>query len=132
MKNQDRISGWIPIDLGDLYAASDGEMYAGSEVLPTSPGATSMHLAEPPYAPDSTPQSGDEDFTLSPEECRIVALIVAGYTQKELARHFSLSEAAIYRRTVRIIGKLGVCNKLELVLFALSHRIVDGYPQPAD
>lgn len=76
--------------------------------------------------PDSACQADGEDFTLSTEEQRIVALIVAGCSNKDMARLFSLSESTIYRRTVRIIGKLSVSNKFELVLFAIDHRIFAG------
>jgi len=78
--------------------------------------------------PDSTRQANGEDFTLSTEERRIIALIVAGYTNKDMARQFSLSESTIHRRTVRIIGKLGVANKFELMLFAINHRIFNRFP----
>jgi two-component system response regulator NreC len=69
------------------------------------------------------------DFNLSTEEQRIVALIVAGYTNKDMAVHFSLSQSTIYRRTIRIIAKLGVCNKFELLLFAISHELLGGLPE---
>jgi len=65
---------------------------------------------------------------LSPDESRIVELIAAGYTSAEIARQFALSERAINRRTVRILGKLGVCNTLELVLYAMSRRLLGGTP----
>jgi DNA-binding NarL/FixJ family response regulator len=54
-----------------------------------------------------------------------VALIIAGYGDKDIARDVSLSASTIHRRIVRITAKLGVCNKLELVLFAIDHRLVN-------
>jgi len=64
-------------------------------------------------------------FTLSPEEYQIITLIISGYTNQAMARRLGCSEATLHRRTLRIIEKLGVANKLELVLFALSHRFVN-------
>lgn len=72
---------------------------------------------------ESRRQPGGEDFTLSAEERRLIALVVAGHTNREMARHFSLSESTIYRRTVRVIGKLGAANRFELVLAAIFLRI---------
>ena len=64
------------------------------------------------------------DFMLSPEERRIIKSIVAGYTYADIARQFSLGASTISRRTGRLLGKLGVANKLELVFFAINHGIV--------
>lgn len=69
------------------------------------------------------------DLMLSADERRIIASIVAGYSKKDIAREFSLSESTIYRRTAHIIEKLGVANKFELMLFAIYRGIVDGGPR---
>ena len=79
--------------------------------------------------PGSAHPARGKDFTLSPEERRIVGLILAGYTNKAIARQFSLGESTIYRRTAQIIRKLRVANKFELVLFAINHRIVNQSPE---
>jgi len=63
---------------------------------------------------------GVEISCLCHEEERIVDLILTGYSNKEIARQFSFSESTSYRRIVRVLGKLGVSSKLELVLFAMS------------
>jgi len=34
-----------------------------------------------------------------------------------------VSEGTIYRRRVLILGKLGVCSHIELVLFAISREL---------
>ena len=75
---------------------------------------------------DSTPQADGADFTLSAEERRMIAMVAAGCTNKEMARHFALSESTIYRRTVRIFGKVGAANKFELLLIATFSRISVG------
>ena len=66
---------------------------------------------------------------LTSEEFQIITMIVSGFTNQEMGRHFCCSEDTIYRRTLRIIEKLGVENRLELVLFALSHQVVERFPQ---
>ena len=104
------------------------------------PGAEGRLFAEPEPATclgevsrqcDSMPPSSSRDVLLSVEERQIVALIVAGYTNKDIARHFSRSESTIHRRVIRVFAKLGVGNKLEMVLFAVSHGIVTRPPNDA-
>jgi DNA-binding NarL/FixJ family response regulator len=73
--------------------------------------------------PGSGRQADGVDAALSAEEYQMAELIVAGYTDADLASLFSLTEATIHDRTARIFAKLGVSNKLELVLFAISYRV---------
>ena len=82
-----------------------------------------------PQQPKSVCQTGGETFVLSSEELQIITLIISGHTNHEVARHLCSSEATIYRRTQRLIEKLGVANRLELVLYALSQRVVDWFPR---
>ncbi len=59
---------------------------------------------------------------LSPEELRIVPLVLAGYKDKEIAGHLSLSDSTVRRRIVRVSGELGVGNKPELTLFVIDRQ----------
>jgi len=79
-----------------------------------------------PHEPEFRGEGDGADVALSTEERRLVELIVAGYTNEDMARHFSRSESTIHRRTARVLSKLDVTNKFELVLFAISRRIVAG------
>ena len=81
-----------------------------------------------PQQSKSVCRTGGEGFVLSSEELQIITLIISGYTNHEMARYLCSSEAKIYRRTQRIIEKFGVANTLELVLYALSHRVVNWFP----
>jgi len=65
------------------------------------------------------------DFGLSPRERQVIALLVAGYTCKESGRKIGIREPTVRKRLRDLITKLGVANRLELVLFALHHRLVD-------
>jgi len=75
--------------------------------------------------PVSGPQADEGALPLSREERQLVALIVEGHTNRALARYFSLCERTIYRRMVRIRSKLGVSNRLELMLFAIERGIIN-------
>jgi DNA-binding NarL/FixJ family response regulator len=86
-------------------------------------GVTEMEDSAGDLYESSSKKEESEAMVLSPEEQQIMALIVAGYTNKEIARHFSLSESTVYRRTARIVDKLAVSNRIELVLFVLEHHL---------
>jgi len=78
-----------------------------------------------PGCPISGPQAKEKAPPLSPEERQLIALIVDGHTNREVARYFSLCERTIYRRLVRIRSKLGVSNRFELMLFAIEQGITN-------
>jgi DNA-binding CsgD family transcriptional regulator len=62
-----------------------------------------------------------EDFGLTSRERQLVGLVSAGYSNKELAHNLGISENTVKHHITSIFDKLGVINRLELVLFAL-HR----------
>ena len=64
-------------------------------------------------------------FCLTRRETEIVALIEGGYTNKEIARKFALSEPAVKHHLTNIFDKLGVSNRLELVLFSIHHHLTN-------
>lgn len=63
-------------------------------------------------------------FGLTPREREIVGTIVAGYTNKDIAQKFSISEDTVKHHLTNIFDKLGVSNRLELALFAVHHHLV--------
>ena len=69
-------------------------------------------------------RSGRSRFGLTPREREVIATVVAGYTNKEIAQTFSISEHTVKHHITNVFDKLGVCNRLELVLFAVEHQLV--------
>jgi two-component system nitrate/nitrite response regulator NarL len=63
-------------------------------------------------------------FGLTPRELEIVAAVTGGYTNKEIARRFSLSEETVKHHLTKIYGKVGVANRLELALFAFAEHLI--------
>ena len=66
-----------------------------------------------------------KNFSLTPLEEHIIALLLAGYTSKESGQRIGVSQRSVRRRLRGIIAKLGVANRLELVLLALHHHLID-------
>lgn len=63
------------------------------------------------------------DFGLTPRELEIVTLVVAGYSNPDIAQRCSISEQTVKHHVSNIFDKLGVSNRLELALFAVNHRL---------
>jgi two-component system, NarL family, nitrate/nitrite response regulator NarL len=64
-------------------------------------------------------------FGLTPREMEIITLVVAGYSNPEIAQKFSISEQTVKHHISNIFDKLGVSNRLELALFTVNHRLLD-------
>ncbi len=62
---------------------------------------------------------------LTPREQQVVGAVVNGMTNKDIARHFSVTEDTIKHHLSNIFDKLGVSNRLELALAALDLELVD-------
>jgi two-component system, NarL family, nitrate/nitrite response regulator NarL len=72
------------------------------------------------------PAPGEErqkSFGLTRRELEIVSAIVEGCTNRDIAQKFSLSEDTVKHHLTHIFDKVGVSNRLELAMFAVSHRL---------
>jgi DNA-binding NarL/FixJ family response regulator len=61
---------------------------------------------------------------LTPKEMRIVALIVQGCKNREIAARLKTTEQVIKNYLRSIYDKTGVSDRLELALFTLHHRVL--------
>jgi two-component system nitrate/nitrite response regulator NarL len=64
-------------------------------------------------------------FGLSPREIQILKDVVSGRSNKDIAKHLSISEHTVKHHITAIFDKLGVYNRLELALFAHHHGIIE-------
>jgi two-component system nitrate/nitrite response regulator NarL len=65
------------------------------------------------------------NFGLTKREMDILTTIVAGLSNKEIARKFSLSEDTVKHHLTNIFDKVGVASRLELALFAINNRLTE-------
>ena len=75
----------------------------------------------------ATPEQGSPmrpSFGLTPREQEVVAAVVAGGTNKDIARQFSVSEQTVKHHLTNIYDKVGVSTRLELALFAIHHQLL--------
>jgi DNA-binding NarL/FixJ family response regulator len=61
---------------------------------------------------------------LTPKEMEIVALIVQGYKNKQIALQLGTTEQVIKNYLRSVYDKTGVSDRLELALFTIHHRIL--------
>ena len=75
-----------------------------------------------------TPSHHDEtlgkSFGLTPRELEIIRIVVEGYSNKEIAQKFALSEDTVKHHLTNIFNKTGVSNRLELAVAAIHHGLV--------
>jgi two-component system, NarL family, nitrate/nitrite response regulator NarL len=67
-------------------------------------------------------------FGVTPRELEITSAVVAGLTNKEIAKRFSLSEDTVKHHLTNIFNKVGASTRLELALFAVHHRLLEDEP----
>ncbi len=65
------------------------------------------------------------NYGLTKREMDILTTIVAGLSNKEIARKFSLSEDTVKHHLTNIFDKVGVASRLELALFAINNRLIE-------
>lgn len=81
--------------------------------------------------PADSVHSEDEDSVgarvrdrLTPKEMKIVALIVQGCKNKEIAQRLGTTEQVIKNYLRSVYDKTGVSDRLELALFTIHHKIL--------
>jgi two-component system nitrate/nitrite response regulator NarL len=70
-------------------------------------------------------EKAPRNYGLTKREMDILATIVAGLSNKEIARKFSLSEDTVKHHLTNIFDKVGVASRLELALFAINNHLTD-------
>jgi two-component system, NarL family, nitrate/nitrite response regulator NarL len=69
----------------------------------------------------ASPDAPQGHWRLTPRECQIVAEVVAGRTNKEIAQELCVSLQTVKHHLTNIFDKVGVHNRLELALFSIHN-----------
>jgi len=67
---------------------------------------------------------------LTPKESLIVSCVTQGMKNKEIALRVGTTEQVVKNYLRKVYDKLGVADRLELALYCLNHRVVDGEAKP--
>jgi DNA-binding NarL/FixJ family response regulator len=62
-------------------------------------------------------------FGLTRRELEIIAAVVKGQVNRDIAQAFNISEYTVKHHLTRIFGKLGVTNRVALATFSMSHNL---------
>lgn len=76
------------------------------------------------------PASGRAKVQLTPKEALIVSCVTQGMKNKEIALRVGTTEQVVKNYLRKVYDKLGVADRLELALFCLHNRVLDGAKLP--
>jgi len=102
-----------------VHAVMKGDYWVGRESVSDLVKTLRELSPSAPAAPHKN------KFGLTPREFEVISAIVAGYSNKDIAQKFSISEQTVKHHLTNIFDKLGVSSRLELALFAVNHSLLD-------
>lgn len=110
----------LDVLLKSIRCVNDGQYWVDQESV------SDLIQALRRMKPSQSASGGRRDFGVTSRERQVIELIVDGYTNKDLARKLGISVQTAKHHVTNIFDKLGVSNRLELVLYAIDHRIING------
>jgi DNA-binding NarL/FixJ family response regulator len=75
------------------------------------------------------PTGSRPKVSLTPKESLIVSCVTQGMKNKEIALRVGTTEQVVKNYLRKVYDKLGVADRLELALYCLNHRVVEGVGQ---
>ena len=112
---KDAEAGLLVKSLRKIHA---GEVWIDNPIL----SQALESLVTKPAAPPGT--SDQRDQRLSSREMEVVRCVAMGLRNKEVADKLGVSEATIKNHLTSVYSKLGVSDRLELILYAIHNRLV--------
>lgn len=101
-----------------IRSVMDGQYWVGRA------GVTNLVQTLRKMMAANTEQANKRTFGLTKRELEVIGAIVAGYSNKDIAREFKISEDTVKHHLTNVFDKVGVSSRLELALFAVNHKLV--------
>lgn len=106
-------------DLADaMRAVVAGDYWIGGERVINLVAALNNLIQQAALTPEK------KTYGLTPRELEVVSCIVEGCSNRDIAKQFSISEETVKRHLSNVFDKTGVSTRLELALFAITHKLV--------
>jgi len=106
----------IPKSIRKVHA---GEVWADSQIL-----SAALETLVRPTRSTGAADGGARDSRLSNREMEVVRCVAMGLRNKEVADKLGVSDATVKNHLTSIYGKLGVSDRLELILFAIHNKLI--------
>lgn len=97
-----------------------GEMVVGSDAIDSLLGSLNES--------DEVPA---ESAVLTEREMDVLRLVADGHTNPEIARLLFITEHTVKGHLAKILGKLGLDNRVQLATYAMQHGLMEERPAPA-
>jgi len=104
-----------------IRAVMAGEFWVGHERIDDLLQA--LRRIERAPAREASPAS-----RLTRRELQVIAAVVEGGSNRDIGKAINISEQTVKNHLSNIYNKLGVSNRLELALYAVHHRLLEGLP----
>jgi DNA-binding NarL/FixJ family response regulator len=116
------VSGYVLKSAGfENVLAAVRAAAAGGGVI--APSLTTKMISE--FRRMSAKQGADDGLAeLSEVELHILQLIAGGLSNKEIARQLSFAQSTVKNRVSAILQKVGVSDRTQAAIFAISHGLV--------
>ena len=85
-------------------------------------------LVETLRGPSNGGMAGTKTMGLTRRELEVIAAVVEGQVNKDIAQTFHISEYTVKHHLTRIFDKLGVTDRLELLIYAYQHKLAEIVP----
>jgi DNA-binding NarL/FixJ family response regulator len=74
---------------------------------------------------DAPRELPSETYHITAREREVITAIVEGFTNREIAERYKISERTVKHHLSNIFDKVGVSNRLELALFSVNHSLTE-------